>query len=292
MIPTFDQPADEKSAVHASVVEFTTPYPGDAVVCANGTYAPSLAPTSVVSGTSYTCPSCSQGGFSTLQAAAECCQGRSDQPPTAHVLTAPAIVGPASPFPGDAVVSGSVPSGTSYSCPSCSKGGFSTLQAAAECCHGKSDTPSTFKALPASSIILPPNSFSHDAVVDGSISYAAPLSSPGLTGTSYKCPSCSQGGFSTIQAAAECCLGKGDQPPMAQIITSASVIGPASSFPGDSVVGGSVPLGTSYSCPSCSKGGFSTLHAAAECCMVKNGQASTHHTLATPTVLSTPAQLP
>merc|ERR1712137_247485 len=140
-----------------------------------------------LTGTSYKCPSCSQGGFSTIQAAAECCLGKGDQPPTAQIITSASVIGPASSFPGDSVVGGSVPLGTSYSCPSCSKGGFSTLHAAAECCHGKSDTPSTFKALPASTIILPPNSFSHDAVVDGSISYAAPLSSPGLTGTSYKC---------------------------------------------------------------------------------------------------------
>jgi len=151
MIPTFEQPSDE--------INFDKGY------C-------SIDTTGSV-GTTYTCPYCSKTGFPTLQGAVECCFKPEDGAvgtTYATTLAPPSGTTIIRQPSGDGVVgctyatSPAPIAGTTYSCPSCKKTGFPTLQGAAECCHG-----------PTSGLV--------------SGTYATTLAPTSLAGTSYASPS-------------------------------------------------------------------------------------------------------
>lgn len=111
--------------------------------------------------------------------------------------------------------------------------------------------------------------------------YPAPQTLPqtvytaGATTAGYKCPTCGNGGFATLQSAVDCC-GMAGAPGKA-VTTFASPVraaaypnggspAPTSSYATSPPQLGRQQSREGYVCPQCGKGGLPTIQAAGECC--------------------------
>lgn len=190
---------------------------------------PSATPEPAVVQVGYRCPTCSKGGWQSAAEAVSCCNG---QGPSITATDSEEAKAP------------------TYCCPRCNMGGWPTAVEALDCCKPKTEVAAA----------VPGQSATVDAT-DG------PASEPTST-LGYQCPTCSKGGWNTVEEAMGCCPKKRRASSETQNVPAAPTH--FEETPGDIEAREerrkNRPAAAGYKCPVCGQGQLENLEEAMAHC--------------------------